>query len=74
MLHSAILPENRWFNNWWLSPSVNLFIYTFIRAIALMMEAACTSETSVNFYHTTRRNNPEDSRLHTRRRENIKSR
>jgi hypothetical protein len=27
--------------------------------IALMMEAASTSETSVNFYQTTRRNNPE---------------
>jgi hypothetical protein len=26
-----------------------------------MMEAANTSETSVNFYQTTRRNNPEDS-------------
>jgi hypothetical protein len=31
------------------------------RAIALMMEAANTSETSVNFYQTTRRNNPDDS-------------
>jgi hypothetical protein len=27
------------------------------------MEAATTSETSVNFYHTARRNNPEDSHL-----------
>jgi hypothetical protein len=31
--------------------------------IALMMEAARTSETSVNFYQTTRRYNPEDSHL-----------
>jgi hypothetical protein len=31
--------------------------------IALMMVAASTSETSVNFYQTTRRNNPEDSHL-----------
>jgi hypothetical protein len=31
--------------------------------IALMMEAVSTSETSVNFYQTTRRNNPEDSHL-----------
>jgi hypothetical protein len=31
--------------------------------IALMMEAASTSETLVNFYQTTRRNNPEDSHL-----------
>jgi hypothetical protein len=37
-----------------------------------MMEAASTSETSVNFYHTTRRNNPEDSPLQTRRRDNLK--
>jgi hypothetical protein len=32
-----------------------------------------TSETSVNVYQTTRRNIPEDSHLHTRRRENLKS-
>jgi hypothetical protein len=38
----------------------------------LMVEAASTSETSVNFYQTTRRNNPEDSRLRTRRLENLK--
>jgi hypothetical protein len=31
--------------------------------IALMMETARTSETLVNFYQTTRRYNPEDSRL-----------
>ncbi|KDR09549.1 Replicase polyprotein 1a [Zootermopsis nevadensis] len=33
--------------------------------IALKMEAAKTSETSVKFYQTTRRNNPEDSHLRT---------
>jgi hypothetical protein len=32
--------------------------------IALMMEAARTSETLVNFYQTARRYNPEDSHLH----------
>jgi hypothetical protein len=31
------------------------------KAIALNMKAASASETSVNFYHTTRRNIPEDS-------------
>jgi hypothetical protein len=41
--------------------------------LALMMEVASTSETSVNFYQTTRRNNPEDSNCRTRRRENLKS-
>jgi hypothetical protein len=43
------------------------------RLIVLMMEAASTCETSVNFYQTTWRNNPEDRHLHTRRRENLKS-
>jgi hypothetical protein len=32
--------------------------------LAVMMEEASTSETSVNFYQITRRNNPEDSHLH----------
>jgi hypothetical protein len=40
--------------------------------IALMMEAARSSETLVNFYQTTRRYNPEDSHLRTHRRENLK--
>jgi hypothetical protein len=34
--------------------------------ISLMMGAASTSETSVNFYQTTWRNNPEDSHLQDR--------
>jgi hypothetical protein len=38
----------------------------------LMMEAVCTSKTSV-YFKTTRRYIPEDSHLHTRRRENLKS-
>jgi hypothetical protein len=35
-----------------------------------MMEAVSTS---VNFYETTQRNNPEDGNFHTRRHENLKS-
>jgi hypothetical protein len=42
------------------------------KIIALMMEAASTSETLMNFYQTARRNNPEGSHLHTRRREKVK--
>jgi hypothetical protein len=38
-----------------------------------MMAATPTSETLVNFYQTTRCYNPEDSNLHTHRRENLKS-
>jgi hypothetical protein len=47
---------------------------SIIRAmIALMMEAAHTSETSVENQLRTRQCIPEDSELHTRRRENLKS-
>jgi hypothetical protein len=38
-----------------------------------MMAAESTSVTSVNFYQTTRRYNPEQSHLHTHRRGNLKS-
>jgi hypothetical protein len=38
-----------------------------------MMEATSASETSVNFYQTARRKNPEDRHLHTRHRESLKS-
>jgi hypothetical protein len=38
-----------------------------------MVEAANTSETPVNCYQTTRRDNHEDSHLHICRRENLKS-
>jgi hypothetical protein len=40
--------------------------------LALMMEAASSSETSVNISQTTRCYIPEDSHLHTRRRDNPK--
>jgi hypothetical protein len=38
-----------------------------------MMEPVCTSEMSVNFNETTHPYVPEDSKLHTGRRENLKS-
>jgi hypothetical protein len=41
--------------------------------IAVMMAAVHTSETSVNFKVTTRHYNPVDSKLHSRRLENLKS-
>jgi hypothetical protein len=44
-----------------------------VRVIALMMEAGRTSETSVDIKLRTRQYIPEDSELHTRRRENLKS-
>jgi 16S rRNA C1402 (ribose-2'-O) methylase RsmI len=45
---------------------------SIIRAmIALIIEAARTSETLVNFYQTTRRYNPEHSHLRTHRLENL---
>jgi hypothetical protein len=42
-------------------------------SITLLMEAAGTSEMSVNFYQTIQHNNPEDSYLHTHHCENLKS-
>jgi hypothetical protein len=45
---------------WVVAPFSLVEVY---QLIALMMEAARTSETSVNFYQTTRRYNPEDSHL-----------
>jgi hypothetical protein len=42
-------------------------------AVALMMEAARTSEMLVNVNQTTRCYNPEVSHLRTHRRENLKS-
>jgi hypothetical protein len=44
-----------------------------IRVIGHMIRTVSTSETSVNFYETTRRKTPEDSHLHIHRRENLKS-
>jgi hypothetical protein len=41
--------------------------------IALLMVAARTSETLMNFYQTTWQNNPEDSHLHACCHENLKS-
>jgi hypothetical protein len=38
-----------------------------------MMEPVSTSETSANYYKITRRNTQEESYLHTRRHENLKS-
>jgi hypothetical protein len=43
------------------------------RVIALMMEAASTSETLVKFYRVTRPKNPADSHLYNRRHEISKS-
>jgi hypothetical protein len=49
-------------------------VYCIISAmIALMMEIVLTSETSLYYNDTTRRNISEGFHLHTRRRENLKS-
>jgi hypothetical protein len=39
--------------------------------IAMVTEAASISETSVNFYQTTRSNNPKESHLHVMKHHNI---
>jgi hypothetical protein len=40
---------------------------------ASIIRAVSTSDMLVNFYQTTKHNNPEDHHLHTHRRENLKS-
>jgi hypothetical protein len=48
-------------------------IASIIRAIiTLMIDAVGSSKMSVSIYQTIRRNIPEDSHLHTGRRENLK--
>jgi hypothetical protein len=46
-----------------LGRSFPVFQRSLLPPSALMMEAARTSETLINFYQTTRRHNPEDSHL-----------
>jgi hypothetical protein len=55
----------------WKCPRICTSLVFFIFKTPLHSEAS-TSETSVNFYQTTRRNIPEDSHLHTHRREKLK--
>jgi hypothetical protein len=48
-----------------------VIIIVSVQSLALMTDAATTSETS-EIYQITRRNIPDDSNFHTRRRENLK--
>jgi hypothetical protein len=57
---------------WYFTNVSEVLAASIIKAM-MMMEALSTSKTLVNFYQTTRCNNPENSHLHTRRRENLKS-
>jgi hypothetical protein len=68
-------PENRPSRKpiWEVNTNMHVREIVLVKAIALMMAAVSTSETSINFYQTTRRNVPEDSHLHTCRCENLQS-
>jgi hypothetical protein len=58
---------------WWKFTDVTeLIAASIIRVTSKPRAPASTSETSVNFYQTTRHNNPQDSHVHTCRRENLK--
>jgi hypothetical protein len=46
-----------------MEPHIYAIFFSIVRAIALMMEAASTFETWVNFYQITWRSNPENSHL-----------
>jgi hypothetical protein len=43
---------------------MKMAVFWVVATIALMMEAARTSQTLINFYQTIRRYNPEDSHLY----------
>jgi hypothetical protein len=64
---------------WVEAPSSLVKVYQCFRSAYCLhhqgeiVEAVSTYKTSVNFYQTTQRYNPEDNNLHTRRRENLKS-
>jgi hypothetical protein len=49
----------------------SIYVGIVVGKVALMMEAVRTSEMSVSIYLTTRQFIPEESKLHTRRRENL---
>jgi hypothetical protein len=68
----------RWLYFWVVSPCSLVEVYQRFRGPCCLhyqgaLEAARTSETLANFYQTPRRYNPEDSHLHTRCCENLKS-
>jgi hypothetical protein len=50
------------------------FAASIIRTMKVIMEATSTSETSMNFYQTTRRCNPEEHHIYFRRHENFQFR
>jgi hypothetical protein len=56
---------------WVVAPCSLVEVYSSV--VTLMMEAAGTSEVSVNFHQTAWRNNPEDIHIHTHHCENLKS-
>jgi hypothetical protein len=56
-----------------MSTDVSKVRASSIIIVALIMEVALTSETSVDIEFRTRQYIPEDSKLHTCRRENLKS-
>jgi hypothetical protein len=58
---------------WWRDKHRSWFHFQPTSLIASNKLSARTSETSVNFYQTTRRYNPGDGHLRTHRRKNLKS-
>jgi hypothetical protein len=66
-MKSVLIFVNADFGRKWLQHILRYFTSTYVdilrKTMALMMEVASTSETSVNFYQSARRNISEDSHL-----------
>jgi hypothetical protein len=58
---------------WIAAPSNLVEVYRRFRDAVTIIRTKSTSETSINLHETSRLNNPEDSHLHTRCREDLKS-
>jgi hypothetical protein len=58
---------------WHIPNELLEYDYLLLGKLAMMTETDNTYETSVNFYQTTWRNNPEVSYLHFGSRENLRS-
>jgi hypothetical protein len=68
-----LLSQNEFIFCGWLSSALYcLVVWYKFTDVSDILAASITRGDDVNFYEVTRRYNPEENRLHTHRRENLK--